>query len=99
MIHTITTVQKIIFNKDNGYDFGDIKCIGYFLSPIAAITEVETNFKDIHANMYQYCIIERMPEGILKEAKDRIVYEWQNGQYKQIDEPQLFTKLTNFGLR
>lgn len=108
MIYTITTIQKIKLEpitdkkdeKTKLVEFGDRRCIGYFSSLIDAFAAVMSNYKNMHKNMYQFCIIEEMEEGVLEYSPNRYIFAWNksNHKYEQIDEPIEISKVTNFGI-
>lgn len=102
MIYTITMIQKINLeqykeNADFLPTFGDYHCVGYFSSLKEAIYAVDDNLKDIHDEIYQYCIIEEVPEGIYKKTKRRYLFEWNGSKYIQISD-LIINNVTNFSI-
>ena len=48
--------------------------------------------------IYKYAIIEENPEGICAYSKKRLIFEWQNDKYVQIDEPIELYQMCGFGI-
>ena len=101
-IYTMTVLQKIdrfYLNKVEWLpEFGDIRCVGYYFDLNDAINSVIHNNQDIYEDMYEYCIVEEVPQGIYKHTPNRYLFKWVEDKYVQIDEPIELNKLTNFGI-
>ena len=101
-IYTITMVQKIekyYINKDTWFpDFGEKRCVGYFFNLNEAIRTIKLNKHNIQDDLYNYCIVEEVPQGIYKYTPIRYLYKWENNTFIQIDEPIELQKVTNFSI-
>ena len=104
MIYTVTLIQKIELEQINPSSFlptfGDRRCVGYFYQLDNAILAVSNNTKNMQDNtyIYKYAIIEENPEGICAYSKKRLIFEWQNDKYVQIDEPIELYQMCGFGI-
>lgn len=103
-IYTITMLQKIentYINEDDNISFptfGDRRCVGYYHVLANAINVVENNYKDIYDNLYEYCVIEEIKEGIYNYGNRLLVYQWQNDHYELIKTPTDLSKMCGFGI-
>ena len=103
-IYTVTLIQKIDLeqiSEDNFLPvFGDRRCVGYFYQLDDAILAVSNNAKNMHDNtyVYKYAVIEESVEGIFNYSKRRLVFEWKNNKYIQIDEPTELYQTCGFGI-
>ena len=103
-IYVVTVFQKIshkpISDMIDFHDFGDRHCVGWLDSFEEANCAVENNFSDIHDNMYEYAIIEKMEPGICVPDIDRVVYKWNADlkRYEKIETPIELSKVSNFGI-
>lgn len=99
MIHTITVFQKIEINESTGLPhFGDRRCVGWFESYNEADYAVKSNYRDIHKNLYEYAMIETLEDGVFKQEVNRALYQWNGTEYQLIEEPEILSKCSNFGI-
>ena len=106
VIYTVTVFQKIdrepLVNNPSKYfpSFGERRCVGWFDNFDEANNAVENNFSNIHEDMYNYAIIEKMESGLLMPDLDRTVYKWDKNTEKfvRIDTPIELSKSSNFGI-
>lgn len=103
-IFTVTVFQKIKHNKfvdnDQIVDLGDRHCIGWLSSLDEAKAAIMMNMHNLRADMYDYAIIEEMPDGINKSDVNRILFKWDNTtqSYVEINIPKELECLSNFGI-
>lgn len=80
MMFFVTT----IFIKDN--DVKRSRCVGYFSDVEAAKKVVYNNYGDIHeAGYYNYCVIERIEEGLYQFDTNPLWYEWSKSKGGFVD--------------
>lgn len=98
-IYTITAFQRIRpTNLTNFADIGDHRCVGFYFDKNEAETAVENNFNNIHENLYEYVIIEKMHPGVKLPDHDRKLFKWTGASYCQIKIPELLKHMSNFGI-
>lgn len=104
MIYGLTTFEKITETRCGKkknlklFDFGNVQFKGYFFNLDSALTALLINRSQLHSDedKCKYCIIEEIPEGIMKYTPNRYLFEWQTDRYVQVDEPQTLHYFTNF---
>lgn len=59
---------------------------------------VETNLGDIHEGQNVYVVIEAYSQGIQMIGEKIHWFEWIDGKYEMIDEPEQFQTTCNFAM-
>lgn len=97
-MYFITTIEHL--PKD--YSIPGSRCVGYYSNFEDANCAVRSNFGDIHEYLYDYCVIEKVEEGIYKYAlkEERWFYKFNGNtrEYEYIDEPEEFAHQCGFGI-
>lgn len=93
-MYFITTIQL----KDGKEE--DRRCIGYFSSLEKAEHIVLNNIGDIEETIYNYCVIENVPEGIYEYAQDTKWYKFNNAEevYEPCEKPKELKHYVGFGI-
>ena len=71
---------------------------GFFLDAVKVREAVETNLGDIHEGVHVYVVIEAYSEGIQMIGEKIHWFEWIDGKYVMIDEPEEFSRTINFAM-
>lgn len=93
-MYFITTVQ--IKDEQLGYT----RCIGYFETFEKAEYIVLNNVGDIEETIYNYCVIENIPDGIYQYDQNAKWYKFDNLNevYKPCEKPKELNHLVGFGI-
>ena len=93
-MYFITTVQI----KDG--QLGYTRCIGYFETFEKAEYIVLNNVGDIEETIYNYCVIENIPDGIYQYDQNAKWYKFNNLDevYKPCEKPKELNHLVGFGI-
>lgn len=76
------------------------RCIGYFKSFEEAEHIVVNNVGDIEETIYNYCVIENIPEGIYQYDQDAKWYKFNDLDevYKPCEKPKELNSFVGFGI-
>lgn len=77
------------------------RCVGYFSSFEEAEEAVEENYLDLHETIYDYIVIENIPEGLYRYDQDAKWYKWNNSKerYEKIEgRPEEYSNIVGFGI-
>ena len=93
MIYTIMTYRYY-----DEWGPQEYRTVGYYPTLEEAREAVETNCCDIYeAGYYPYAMIEDVRPGLYGSAgSNPIFFEWKDGGYKEVKEPEEFAHLTGF---
>ena len=93
-MYFITTVQ--IKDEQLGYT----RCIGYFKTFEKAEYIVLNNVGDIEETIYNYCVIENIPDGIYQYDQNAKWYKFNDLDevYKPCEKPKELNHLIGFGI-
>jgi len=82
-MYFITTITNLS-------DISDSRCIGYFSDQESAIKAIESNWGDFWETIYNYAVIENIPEGIYKFDPDPLWFQYDRDteKYKSIESPK-----------
>lgn len=98
-IFTITAFQKINQSNVKGLpDLGDHRCVGFYHNYYEAENAVLENFNNIHDNLYEYVIIEKIEPGVKLNDLGRSLFKWNGSNYVSTPIPELLKELSNFGI-
>ena len=70
-------------------DIGSARTFGYYNDRDTAIKMVELNNCDIQERLYEYAVIEYIPEGLYNPAEERIFFKWN-------EDKQEFERIEGF---
>jgi hypothetical protein len=91
-VYFVTCIRTGKLRKDGQLDFSEHKdrCWGYYFNLNLAVEHVKKNVTDIcEDGYYNYCIIEKIPEGILPlEIEEMQWFKWNGKQYKECKKPK-----------
>lgn len=87
-MYFITCIQKYEKKDNLNIDIGAYNTYGYFTNHKDAEDVVLQNMTDIQEGVYNFAIIEDIPEGLYSQAEFREFYKWDN-------EKREFYKLSN----
>ena len=93
-MYFITTIQL----KDG--QLGYTRCIGYFKTFAKAEYIVLNNVGDIEETIYNYCVIENIPEGIYQYDQNAKWYKFNDLDevYRPCEKPKELNHLIGFGI-
>ena len=93
-MYFITTVQ--IKDEQLGYT----RCIGYFKTFEKAEYIVLNNVGDIEETIYNYCVIENIPDGIYQHDQNAKWYKFNDLDevYRPCEKPKELNHLIGFGI-
>lgn len=80
-MYFITCFQKYEIDKSGWRDVGAIRTFGYYDTRSVAIRAVKLNNCDIHECLYDYAVIEYIPDGLYNVAEERIFFKWNEKLY------------------
>lgn len=69
-----------ICNDSRSDYFRDRRCFGYYALALDAIKAVTENRGDMHECLYDYLVIERVPQGIHAMPESEIWFRWNDEQ-------------------
>jgi hypothetical protein len=104
-MYFITTIEHL--PQGDYMEMGDTRCIGYYNNFEKAEEAVINNYCDIWETCYNYCVIEKIPEGLYQYAvgskyadNDRWFYKYnkETNQYNFIEEPIEFEHLCGLAI-
>lgn len=74
--------------KEEGFEpeIQSTRCFGYFPDKPAALRAADENWADMEECLYNWLVIEKIPEGLHAMPEEEIWYEWDNGLGKWIHE-------------
>jgi hypothetical protein len=61
------------------YPNGDVRCFGYFENRQKALLAADENLADMHECLYNWLLIEKIPEGLHVMPTEEIWYQWDTG--------------------
>ncbi|MCI8397739.1 MAG: hypothetical protein HFJ52_09125 [Clostridia bacterium] len=76
----------------------DKRCVGYFKTFEEAENIVLNNIGDINETIYDYAIIENIPEGLYQYDQNASWYQWNNGKYEKINKPDVYNHLVGWAI-
>jgi len=78
----------------------DERCFGYFLDKQKALTATDENWADMHECLYNWLVIEKIPEGLHAMPKEEIWFEWDSGlnSWIHIKKPIWSKNIINWGI-
>lgn len=93
-MYFITTIQL----KDG--QLGYTRCIGYFKTFEKAEYIVLNNVGDIEETIYNYCVIENIPEGVYQYDQNAKWYKFNDLDevYRPCEKPKELNHLIGFGI-
>ena len=92
---TIYTVTGIVYNCPKSH----CRCFGWYKVLIDAEKAVDENRGDMNeAGYYQWVVIEEIPEGVWRSENNEIWYEWDGSSYKNVEKPNQFRSIVNWGI-
>lgn len=77
---------------------GNCRCVGYVKTFEEAENIVLNNIGDINETIYDYAIIENIPEGLYQYNQNASWYQWNNGKYKKINRPDVYNHLVSWAI-
>ena len=92
-MYFITTITNLS-------DISDSRCIGYFSDQESAIKAIESNWGDFWETIYNYAVIENIPEGIYKFDAEPLWFQYDRDteEYKPIDRPEETLHMYGFAI-
>ncbi len=57
----------------------DDRCFGYYSDKQDAMQAADVNAADMHECLYNFLLIEKIPEGIHARAEEEVWYAWDDG--------------------
>ena len=82
-MYFITTITNLS-------DDSNVRCIGYFSDQDIAIKTIESNWGDFWETIYNYAVIENIPEGIYQIDPNPLWFQYDRDteKYKSIERPK-----------
>jgi len=96
-MYFITGIEKL----DEDYGVTGSRCFGYYKTFENADIAVRNNCCDINETIYNYAVIEFIEEGIHSICIDQrwfYKFDYDNGIYEEIDEPEEVKHSCNFSI-
>jgi hypothetical protein len=89
----MTTITNLSNNSNS-------RCIGYFSKQEDAIETIESNWGDFWETIYNYAVIENVPEGVYQLDFNPLWFQYDRDteKYKQIDRPKETLHQCGFGI-
>lgn len=88
--------------KEEGYEPQPIteRCFGYFEDRQKALHAADENWADMHECMYNWLVIEKIPEGLHAIPEEEIWYEWDAGvnHWIHVDKPCWSCNIVNWSI-
>jgi hypothetical protein len=75
-MYFITCFYKYEPTKFGCPDIGSARTFGYYTDRDVAIRMVELNNLDIQERLYNYAVVEYIPEGLYNPAEEKIFFKW-----------------------
>jgi len=96
----ITCFEKIEINKNDWTDIGAQRTFGYYSDKATTFKAVKENWCDLFEYLYEYAVIENIPEGIHPMCEERWFFKFnqKTREFEPIEEPIEFEHLINFAL-
>ena len=87
-MYFITGFQKYEIDRFGWPDVGCSRTFGYYRDRDVAIRMVQLNNLDIHEYLYNYAVVEYIPEGLYNIAEERVFFQWneKTKAFEQIEE-------------
>lgn len=87
-MYFITCFQKYETDRFGWPDIGCGRTFGYYKDREIAIRMVELNNLDIHERLYDYAVVEYIPEGLYNIAEERLFFKWNENtrMFEQTEE-------------
>ena len=93
-IFTITLINSAV--KDAISTKDSFRCIGFYYQELDAVTAVETNKGEMHECLYNYLVIEEIPDGVWRSTISEKWYEWSYRQkWEQCQKPAQYRQVCN----
>lgn len=98
VIYVITTFEKAEHDRNGCLEHGNARSVAWFSDYWQAKKYVENNICDIHETIYDYAVIETLPEGIYPTdfgdidgvyKCDYFKYNIETGKYDAIDASEV----------
>ena len=97
-MYFITCFQKYEQTKCGVPDVGDYRTFGYYPHKERAIECLHNNNLDIHEDMYDYAVVEKIPMGLYPLADERIFFKWDEEKrgFFEIDGTEFANNFGNY---
>lgn len=84
--------------KDNEYKGSN--CVGYVDSLLEAIEILQENRDDINETIYDYAVIENIPQGIYQIDQNPIYFKfnYKEHKYERCNKPESLGRLVGFAI-
>jgi hypothetical protein len=92
-MYFITTITNLS-------DCSNSRCIGYFSEQEVAVKTIESNWGDFWETIYNYAVIENVPEGVYQIDHNPLWFQYDRDteKYKPIDRPEETLHQCGFGI-
>jgi len=86
------------------WNINDTRCFGYFSNKETALKAVNNNWGDMEECIYNYLVIEELPEGIhptppnLRSYGHEIWFNWENDKWTPTERPACLRGIFGFAL-
>jgi len=76
------------------------RCFGYFADKQDALKAADENWADMHECMYNWLVIEKIPEGLHAMPEEEIWYTWDDGtkRWIHVDKPVWTEHIINWSI-
>jgi hypothetical protein len=88
-MYFITCFSQYQLTESSIPNIGYSRTFGYYNDRSTAIEMVEINNLDIQERLYEYAVIECIPEGLYNPAEERIFFKWN-------EDKQVFERIEGF---
>lgn len=76
----------------------DTRCVGYFKTFEEAENIILNNVGDINETIYDYAVIENIPEGLYQYDQNASWYKWNNGRYEKTNKLDVYNHLVGWAI-
>jgi len=76
------------------------RCFGYYSDKQKALQAVDENWADMHECLYNWLLIEKIPEGIHATPEEEIWYAWDDGveHWVHVEKPIWSKRIINWSI-
>jgi len=82
------------------YPHGATRCFGYYEEKPKACEAADLNLADMHECLYEWLVIEEIPQGIHAMPKEEIWYKWDDGLecWVHVEKPNWSKGIINWSI-
>ena len=99
-MYFITGFQRYEWGSNGVPELGAVRTFGYYARKEWAVDDLHNNALDIRECLYNYAVIEYIPEGLYQAASERIFFKWDDERkgFFEIDETAMQDNFGNYAI-